>query len=134
MRVFKAVVDDELGAILAATFVLHTNLGFFCVLSESNMAGSKGLKKVLLGMGNPLLDISAQVDQAFLDKYKVRNVACRLVTIDCLEWVKVRLVYFLALGRFGVSVWINALIADALGLDVVLDKREACLPGEIHGG
>lgn len=39
------------------------------------MAGSKGLKRVLLGMGNPLLDISAQVDQAFLDKYKVINGA-----------------------------------------------------------
>jgi adenosine kinase len=30
-----------------------------------------GLKRVLLGMGNPLLDVSAAVDQAFLDKYQV---------------------------------------------------------------
>lgn len=36
------------------------------------MAAPKGLKRVLLGMGNPLLDISAQVDQAFLDKYKLK--------------------------------------------------------------
>lgn len=32
-----------------------------------------GLQGVLLGMGNPLLDISAVVDQALLDKYKVRE-------------------------------------------------------------
>lgn len=31
-----------------------------------------GLRKVLLGMGNPLLDISAKVDQAFLDKFKLK--------------------------------------------------------------
>ena len=30
-----------------------------------------GLVKSLLGMGNPLLDIMAEVDQATLDKYKV---------------------------------------------------------------
>jgi hypothetical protein len=30
------------------------------------------LRGVLLGMGNPLLDVSAVVDQAFLDKYDVR--------------------------------------------------------------
>jgi hypothetical protein len=29
------------------------------------------LKGALLGMGNPLLDVSASVDQAFLDKYEV---------------------------------------------------------------
>jgi adenosine kinase len=32
-----------------------------------------GLVGALLGMGNPLLDISAVVDQAFLDKYEVRG-------------------------------------------------------------
>ena len=32
-----------------------------------------GLKQSLLGMGNPLLDVIATVDQAFLDKYKVRQ-------------------------------------------------------------
>ncbi|GMH37549.1 hypothetical protein BSKO_05422 [Bryopsis sp. KO-2023] len=31
-----------------------------------------GLCRVLLGMGNPLLDISAKVDQAFLDKYGIK--------------------------------------------------------------
>lgn len=30
-----------------------------------------GLVKSLLGMGNPLLDIMAEVEQATLDKYKV---------------------------------------------------------------
>lgn len=30
-----------------------------------------GLVKSLLGMGNPLLDIIADVDQALLDKYQV---------------------------------------------------------------
>lgn len=30
-----------------------------------------GLVKCLLGMGNPLLDIMADVDQATLDKYEV---------------------------------------------------------------
>ena len=33
-----------------------------------------GLQGVLLGMGNPLLDLSAVVDQAFLDKYGVSVV------------------------------------------------------------
>lgn len=32
-----------------------------------------GLKQSLLGMGNPLLDVIATVDQAFLDKYKVKH-------------------------------------------------------------
>ena len=31
-----------------------------------------GLVGSLLGMGNPLLDVSAPVDQEFLDKYNVR--------------------------------------------------------------
>ena len=30
-----------------------------------------GFEGSLLGMGNPLLDIISDVDQAFLDKYKV---------------------------------------------------------------
>jgi len=30
----------------------------------------------LLGMGNPLLDIINDVDQAFLDKYQVGGDAC----------------------------------------------------------
>jgi hypothetical protein len=33
-----------------------------------------GLVGSLLGMGNPLLDISAVVDAAFLEKYDVRGV------------------------------------------------------------
>jgi hypothetical protein len=33
-----------------------------------------GLRGVLLGLGNPLLDVSAVVDQAFLDKYDVRHL------------------------------------------------------------
>ena len=32
--------------------------------------------KSLLGMGNPLLDIMAEVDQATLDKYKVDALQC----------------------------------------------------------
>lgn len=32
-----------------------------------------GLKQCLLGMGNPLLDIIADVDDAFLAKYEVRR-------------------------------------------------------------
>ena len=36
------------------------------------MAASNGLEGVLLGMGNPLLDISAVVDEAFLAKYDVK--------------------------------------------------------------
>lgn len=31
------------------------------------------LEKSILGMGNPLLDISAEVDDAFLAKYEVRR-------------------------------------------------------------
>ena len=31
------------------------------------------LEKSILGMGNPLLDISAEVDDAFLAKYEVRE-------------------------------------------------------------
>lgn len=36
------------------------------------MAPSSKLEGVLLGMGNPLLDISAVVDESFLDKYGVK--------------------------------------------------------------
>ena len=32
-----------------------------------------GLVRCLLGMGNPLLDVMSNVDQAFLDKYGVRR-------------------------------------------------------------
>lgn len=32
------------------------------------------LEKSILGMGNPLLDISAEVDEAFLAKYEVRLI------------------------------------------------------------
>ena len=38
--------------------------------SISKMAS--GLVGSLLGLGNPLLDVSSVVDQAFLDKYDVR--------------------------------------------------------------
>ena len=31
-----------------------------------------GLIRSLLGLGNPLLDVISDVDQAFLDKYKVK--------------------------------------------------------------
>ena len=31
-----------------------------------------GLVRSLLGLGNPLLDVIADVDQAYLDKYDVR--------------------------------------------------------------
>ena len=37
------------------------------------------LEKSILGMGNPLLDISAEVDDAFLAKYEVRE---RIVFFD----------------------------------------------------
>lgn len=33
-----------------------------------------GLVKSILGMGNPLLDIIAEVDQALLTKYNVRQL------------------------------------------------------------
>jgi adenosine kinase len=36
-----------------------------------------GLNGVVLGLGNPLLDVSAVVDQAFLDKYDVRPDSVR---------------------------------------------------------
>jgi hypothetical protein len=37
---------------------------------HSSMANFDG---ALVGLGNPLLDVSAVVDQAFLDKYDVRS-------------------------------------------------------------
>jgi adenosine kinase len=37
-----------------------------------------GLEGALLGMGNPLLDVSSVVDQAFLDKYGVRTCSAPL--------------------------------------------------------
>ena len=45
-------------------------------------AKMSGLKQSLLGMGNPLLDVIATVDQGFLDKYKVRRPARTLETVD----------------------------------------------------
>ena len=43
-----------------------------------------GLQGVLLGMGNPLLDVSAVVDQAFLDKY---GVSGRVKGLGGLRWL-----------------------------------------------
>ena len=40
-----------------------------------------GLVGSLLGMGNPLLDVSAPVDQEFLDKYNVRLFELQLERI-----------------------------------------------------
>lgn len=39
------------------------------------MKGQGGLARSVLGMGNPLLDIMSNVDQAFLDKYGVSEAA-----------------------------------------------------------
>lgn len=41
------------------------------VLLAREVATMTGFEGSLLGMGNPLLDIISDVDQAFLDKYKV---------------------------------------------------------------
>lgn len=52
-----------------------------------------GLVGALLGMGNPLLDISAVVDQAFLDKYGVRR---RHGSFDCFyKLILTVFIYFL---------------------------------------
>ena len=40
-----------------------------------------GLKQCLLGMGNPLLDIIADVDDAFLSKYEVRRKKAKLIGV-----------------------------------------------------
>merc|ERR1719327_2482972 len=37
--------------------------------------GKWGAVAAILGMGNPLLDISAEVDQALLDKYETGVIA-----------------------------------------------------------
>jgi hypothetical protein len=44
---------------------------------HSSMASFDG---ALVGLGNPLLDVSAVVDQAFLDKYDVRSALLSQVT------------------------------------------------------
>lgn len=41
--------------------------------SHKSVATMAGFEGALLGMGNPLLDIISDVDQAFLDKYKVSD-------------------------------------------------------------
>lgn len=50
-----------------------------------------GLVGALLGMGNPLLDISAVVDQAFLDKYEVSYARAlnfsMMVDLKLIEWM-----------------------------------------------
>ena len=43
-------------------------------VSFDPVVSMSGLKFSLLGMGNPLLDVIATVDQEFLDKYKVDPV------------------------------------------------------------
>lgn len=44
----------------------------FFSLSDQKKGTMSGLVQCLLGMGNPLLDVMSNVDQAFLDKYGVR--------------------------------------------------------------
>lgn len=41
-----------------------------------------GLVRSILGMGNPLLDVSAVIDQSFLDKYGVSSHAYSTRCID----------------------------------------------------
>jgi hypothetical protein len=50
------------------------------------------MEGVLLGMGNPLLDISAVVDQALMDKYGVRAV-CASIAIAAPHLVGMGLVH-----------------------------------------
>jgi hypothetical protein len=45
-----------------------------------------GLVNCLLGMGNPLLDIMADVDQTILDKYEVMEICDKLI-IFCLFYL-----------------------------------------------
>ncbi len=42
----------------------------------SHLPKMANVEGALVGLGNPLLDISAVVDQAFLDKYEVRCRHC----------------------------------------------------------
>jgi hypothetical protein len=61
------------------------------------------LEKSILGMGNPLLDISAEVDDAFLAKYEVRKK-----NVFFIQRRPIELIGFFSLlleafnGRFGV--------------------------------
>lgn len=52
------------------------------ILRASESAKMSGLNGVVLGLGNPLLDVSAVVDQAFLDKYDVRPDSVRNAVIS----------------------------------------------------
>eukprot|EP01023_Acetabularia_acetabulum_P027410 TRINITY_DN2595_c0_g1_i1.p1 TRINITY_DN2595_c0_g1~~TRINITY_DN2595_c0_g1_i1.p1 ORF type:complete len:373 (+),score=83.12 TRINITY_DN2595_c0_g1_i1:39-1157(+) len=52
--------------------VFQGYLSFSKVSDYFQLRFMSGLKNVLLGLGNPLLDISANVDQAFLDKYEIK--------------------------------------------------------------
>ena len=49
--------------------------------AEPDHSMATGLGGSLLGMGNPLLDVSAPVDQDFLDKYNVRLFKLQLKRI-----------------------------------------------------
>ena len=63
---------------------------------DPNASTMAGLQGVLLGMGNPLLDISSVVDQALLDKYQVR-----VPDRACLDFMCGACGYAAALGRRG---------------------------------
>jgi hypothetical protein len=49
---------------------------------EKQMAAASSYEGVLLGMGNPLLDISAVVDEAFLAKYALLFISSDLWRLD----------------------------------------------------
>jgi len=55
---------------LAALLFAHRGSRLFRLPAQRQRTMS-GLVRCLLGMGNPLLDVMSNVDQAFLDKYKV---------------------------------------------------------------
>jgi len=55
---------------LAALLFAHRGSCLFRLPTQRQRTMS-GLVQCLLGMGNPLLDVMSNVDQAFLDKYKV---------------------------------------------------------------
>jgi hypothetical protein len=62
------------------------------------MAAASSYEGVLLGMGNPLLDISAVVDEAFLAKYALLFISSDLWRLDFFIFFFISLRFLVGFG------------------------------------
>lgn len=69
--VVAAETSTDAALFLVLCFVTVRTTSIKALTASSVSISMTGFEGALLGMGNPLLDIISDVDQAFLDKYEV---------------------------------------------------------------